>query len=1049
MERAGVSQSSLAAEYPQEIPGPAAATGRMVADFSSALSSSHDEDEVAAIIVNQLAELGAVCCHLVLVESDTQRLTLAAQHGVPKEFMEHLEVVSPDAPLLAACAARTRELQRIDVGDASSGLMLAKQLLEATQSSSMISLPLVAVDELVGVLTWTESGSVTLTEDAIATLRALADVLALGIVNARNVTALRRSNQRFEEIIAAAPIGMSIVSLDGRFLRPNRALCEILGYSTEELKKLRFQDITYPEDLQKDLDLVGQLARGEIPRYQLPKRYIRKDGRIIEAILHGSVIRDAYEPLYYIAQIEDVTEVNRRQQALARSEARLRLLAQNAQDMIYRFRFYPEPGFDYVSPASTRLTGYTPEELHAVPELGLRMVHPDDRRWLENLWEHPTDISKPGLVRFIHKNGHVVWVEQRNTPVYDGDKIIAMEGIARDVTQRRMGEEALTESEERLRFVVNHSPDTMFVQDRSLRYVWVVNSAIMFQSEQVIGKSDFDFLPAAQAARLAHLKREVLESGEGCRRVVSLTPSDQQRFFHISYEPWRNPDGEIIGVAGYARDITAEKENEAALRDSTARLRMWQHVAGIGSWDWELTTNRLHWSDEVYRIMGVEPGSFELTYRAFMSRVHPDDYELIDDGVREALSGGSRFSADYRFTRDDGEITVVHTEADVLGEPGFPERMVGFVQNITERYQLEQESKRLVNELAAEKHWLDEVIDSSPIGMVLFEGSGGVRANRMAEEILGPAADMGDGSESPAARLYYPDGVPLPPEELVSTRVLRGERIEGLELLVRHRDKLERRVLGNAVPLHDSEGRVIGGVAVFADITRLRELERMREEWAGIIAHDLRQPLTLMLTRTQMLHERCRDQGDFSGEFEHLLSSISRMNRMVGELLDASLLQSDRVVLHQTREDLSRILASTIERAGPLGNQVVLEGPRDPLYAYVDWQRIEQVMLNLLTNAAKYGRTDRPILVRLEPRGNEALISVQNEGDPIPADELPTLFDRFWRARGAGEKASGLGLGLYIVHGLVAAHGGDIWAESTPSGVTTFRFTLPVGASSH
>src|SRR6185369_8395122 len=116
---------------------------------------------------------------------------------------------------------------------------------------------------------------------------------------------LRESEERFRLTLDEAPIGMALVAPDGRFLRVNRALCEIVGYTSAELTGLTFQAITHPEDLNADLALVDRLARGEIPRYQLGKRYIRKDGTVVDVMLSGSVLRGGDSaPLYYIAQIE-------------------------------------------------------------------------------------------------------------------------------------------------------------------------------------------------------------------------------------------------------------------------------------------------------------------------------------------------------------------------------------------------------------------------------------------------------------------------------------------------------------------------------------------------------------------------------------------------------------------------------------------------------------------------------------------------------------------------------------------------------------------------
>ncbi len=129
---------------------------------------------------------------------------------------------------------------------------------------------------------------------------------------------------------------------------------------------------------------------------------------------------------------------------LDRSEQRLRLLAAHVPDMIYRLRTYPEFAFEYVSPAATTLAGYTPSEFYADPQLAFKLIHPDDRSRLAALGHGPNTEGQPLELRWVRKDGTVIWTEQRNVPIYDEQgRLVALEGVARDITERKNAEEQI------------------------------------------------------------------------------------------------------------------------------------------------------------------------------------------------------------------------------------------------------------------------------------------------------------------------------------------------------------------------------------------------------------------------------------------------------------------------------------------------------------------------------------------------------------------------------------------------------------------------------
>lgn len=217
---------------------------------------------------------------------------------------------------------------------------------------------------------------------------------------------------------------------------------EILGRPVALLMPERFQQ-AHKAGLER-------VAGGGPPTLSGPTRELvglRKDGTEFPIELSFTVMQEGAES-FFTAIIRDISERRQAEAALREREERFRLLAHNAQDLIYRYRFRPIPGFEYVSPAATPITGYTPEEHYADPELGLKVIHPEDRHVIERILKTGEVPEGPLTLRWVRKDGRVIWTEQRNVVVRDSSgNIVAVEGIARDITERRQLEEQLRQAQ--------------------------------------------------------------------------------------------------------------------------------------------------------------------------------------------------------------------------------------------------------------------------------------------------------------------------------------------------------------------------------------------------------------------------------------------------------------------------------------------------------------------------------------------------------------------------------------------------------------------------
>lgn len=291
------------------------------------------------------------------------------------------------------------------------------------------------------------------------------------------------------------------------------------------------------------------------------------------------------------------------------------------------------------------------------------------------------------------KSGGLFWLLTTITPVFGTDgKPLKYISVRVNITHLKLAENMLAQQAQ----IIDQTHDAIFSTDLNGTLVsWNRGAELLFghSAHDACGRPvSFIAPPEDEADFHAAVFLVLTRNGGGARETPLRKKSGEIFTAHFSLTLLRDEDGQEIGVAGYVLDITERKAIENALREREASLAFAQRVAHLGSWEWDLASGKVRWSDEVYRIWGFAPGTFEPSFDTFLASIHPDDRELVEKFVAAALQNEVLYSIDHRIVLPDGNVRSVHEEAQVFrNEAGKAIGVAGTVQDITERMQAEQE----------------------------------------------------------------------------------------------------------------------------------------------------------------------------------------------------------------------------------------------------------------------------------------------------------------------------------------------------------------------
>lgn len=364
-----------------------------------------------------------------------------------------------------------------------------------------------------------------------------------------------------------------------------------------------------------------------------------------------------------------------------------------------------------------------------------------------------------------------------------------------------------------------------------------------------------------------------------------------------------------------------------------------------------------------------------------------------------------------------------------------------------------RETDRLRRELAATEQLRREADDQARAerqtlfnsmveGVMLLDSQGRILlANQSLEQLFGIHTDIRGQTLMESIRLH---------ELAALVERLKTEQ-QGLSAEIELPGAAPRHFEVNAASVLDREGRPQGAIVVFHDLTRIRQLENTRREFVANVSHELRTPLSLITGCVETLLDGAKDNPAVAEKFLRTIERHShRLSNLIEDLLTISRLESGGIKLQlediALREFTGKLLEEMQVRASERNTTLLNEVPAG-LRARADLDRLQQVFVNLVENAIKYGRAAGRMTVtgRARPDGQVELC-VSDDGPGIPEEAKERVFERFYRAdRARSRETGGTGLGLSIVKHIVQSHGGEVWVESEPGHGAKFFFTLPPG----
>ncbi len=514
----------------------------------------------------------------------------------------------------------------------------------------------------------------------------------------------------------------------------------------------------------------------------------------------------------------------------------------------------------------------------------------------------------------------------------------------------------------------------------------------------------------------------------------------------------RKYEGELLLARKNAEDaLVGRREAVQALQESRDVLGIAMRGAKMGIWSRQVGSQDVWWSAELEALAGLKEGSFPGTLQAFHALIHEDDLE----GLKQAIGAAEALSRDctveFRLRHASGAWIPMEGRVRLASEHGAATTVLyGIAIDISDRVEAEWSAMRQA-----------AIVADQSDAIMVTDAKGKVREfNPAAERMLGYGSADAIGAEM---AMFYraDDGEQV--RKAVHQAVAGKWEWRGDLVFVR-RDGSEGYSEAVIKPLLDRKGNSYGAVSVNRDITerqrdaaqlralnaQLADADRRKDEFLATLAHELRNPLAPLRNVLEILKLQAPGDAQMQWAQQVFERQMNQVTHLVDDLMEVSRITQGRLELRREPTDLALVMQDAVqavqERLAAAGHRLESELPEEPVILDADPTRLIQIITNLLNNAIKYTPDGGLIVFRGERIGNDARVTVRDSGIGIAAENLDKVFNMFAQLEpGLGRAQGGLGIGLALVRGLVALHGGRITASSEGTGCgSEFALYLPL-----